>query len=181
MGFALLCLLSSALWHTMSGCADHRSMDICARVDYVGIGWWIPKTYLPQASSDWHRCWISRLISASVGTVVHYGFQCHPRIGHAFLGLCFVTGLAGNIFPFMAWFNQHEYRVGASIAATEQSANRRTFVRSFIEALSRRILPHHGFLCNRPIDRYVRLAHEKGHARIYWWVRLSPASLVLGG
>ena len=39
MSFALLCLLTSALWHTMSGCADHRSMDICARVDYVGIGW----------------------------------------------------------------------------------------------------------------------------------------------
>ncbi|KAF8971121.1 hemolysin-III related-domain-containing protein [Flammula alnicola] len=89
MAFALLCLSSSALWHTMSGCADHRSMDMCARVDYVGIGW---------------------LISASVGTVVHYGFQCHPSIGHAFLGLCLATGIAGNVFPFMAWFNKHEYR-----------------------------------------------------------------------
>ncbi|KAF9050031.1 hemolysin-III related-domain-containing protein [Panaeolus papilionaceus] len=89
MSFALLCLLSSALWHTMSGCADHRSMEMCARIDYVGIGW---------------------LISASVGTVVHYGFRCHPDIGHWFLGLCFATGLAGNIFPFMDWFNQHEYR-----------------------------------------------------------------------
>ncbi|KAF9565396.1 HlyIII-domain-containing protein [Agrocybe pediades] len=89
MAFALLCLCSSALWHTMSGCADHRSMEFCARVDYVGIGW---------------------LISASVGTVVHYGFACNPRTGHAFLGLCFATGLAGNLFPFMSWFNKHEYR-----------------------------------------------------------------------
>ncbi|KAJ3503231.1 hypothetical protein NLJ89_g8525 [Agrocybe chaxingu] len=89
MSFALLCLLCSALWHTMSGCADHRSMELCARVDYVGIGW---------------------LISASVATIVHYGFQCHPHIGHAFLGLCLATGIAGNIFPFMKWFNMHEYR-----------------------------------------------------------------------
>ncbi|PPQ90554.1 hypothetical protein CVT25_015868 [Psilocybe cyanescens] len=90
MAFALLCLASSAVWHTMSGCADHRSMEFCARVDYVGIGW---------------------LISASIGTIVHYGFsQCHPNIGRAFLGVCFTTGVAGNIFPFMAWFNQHQYR-----------------------------------------------------------------------
>ena len=27
------------------------------------------------------------------------------------MGLCLATGLAGNVFPFMAWFNKHEYRV----------------------------------------------------------------------
>jgi len=27
-----------------------------------------------------------------------------------FLALCFLTGLAGNICPFMDWFNQYEYR-----------------------------------------------------------------------
>ena len=53
----------------------------------------------------------NRLISASVGTVVYYGFQCHPNLGRVFLSLCFATGLAGNIFPFMDWFNQREYRV----------------------------------------------------------------------
>ncbi|RDB16685.1 Uncharacterized protein C30D11.11 [Hypsizygus marmoreus] len=89
MCFALLCLFSSAVWHTMSGCAHRQSMDFCARIDYVGIGW---------------------LISASVGTVVHYGFQCHRTLGQVFLGVCFLTGLAGNIFPFMDWFNKHEYR-----------------------------------------------------------------------
>ncbi|KAF5351880.1 hypothetical protein D9756_007687 [Leucocoprinus leucothites] len=89
MSFACICLLGSAVWHTMAGCAHHGSMEFCARVDYVGIGW---------------------LISASVGTVVHYGYQCHPKIGHAFEALCFMMGLLGNIFPFMNWFNQYEYR-----------------------------------------------------------------------
>ncbi|KAF5370788.1 hypothetical protein D9758_002122 [Tetrapyrgos nigripes] len=79
----------SAVWHTMAGCAHPASMEFCARVDYVGIGW---------------------LISASVGTVVHYGFQCYPTLGNYFLGLCFLTGLAGNICPFMDWFNKIEYR-----------------------------------------------------------------------
>ena len=39
MSFAHICLLSSVLWHTMSGCADPFGMELCARVDYVGIGW----------------------------------------------------------------------------------------------------------------------------------------------
>lgn len=65
-------------------------MELCARIDYVGIGW---------------------LISASVGTVVHYGYQCHPQIGYGFVALCFLMGLLGNILPFMNWFNKFEYRV----------------------------------------------------------------------
>jgi hypothetical protein len=51
-----------------------------------------------------------RLISASVGTVVYYGFQCYPHVGQVFLVCCLLTGIAGNIFPFMDWFNQYEYR-----------------------------------------------------------------------
>jgi len=90
MGFALLCLFSSVVWHTMVGCAHHRSVEVCAQIDYVGIGW---------------------LISASVGTVVYYGFQCNPSVGNIFLVFCFLTGLAGNICPFMDWFNQYEYRL----------------------------------------------------------------------
>lgn len=62
-------------------------------MDYVGIGW---------------------LISASVGTVVHYGYQCYPKLGHAFEALCFMMGLLGNVFPFMDWFNKFEYRVRSS-------------------------------------------------------------------
>jgi hypothetical protein len=37
--FALLCLFTSALWHTMSGCAHPAGIEFFARVDYVGIGW----------------------------------------------------------------------------------------------------------------------------------------------
>ena len=38
--FALVCLFSSVIWHTMAGCAHHDGMDLCARIDYVGIGWY---------------------------------------------------------------------------------------------------------------------------------------------
>ena len=37
--FALLCLFTSALWHTMAGCASKTGMELCARIDYIGIGW----------------------------------------------------------------------------------------------------------------------------------------------
>lgn len=54
----------------------------------------------------------TRLISASVGTVVYYGFQnCHPEVGNAFLVCCLMTGIAGNAFPFFKWFDQAEYKV----------------------------------------------------------------------
>ncbi|EJD03196.1 HlyIII-domain-containing protein [Fomitiporia mediterranea MF3/22] len=88
-GFAMLCLLLSVVWHTMSGCAHRVGMELCARVDYVGIGW---------------------LISASVGTVVYYGFSCHSEIVMAYLSLCLVTGILGSVFPFMAWFNDRKYK-----------------------------------------------------------------------
>lgn len=56
-----------------------------------------------------------RLISASVGTIVYYGFQCNPHIGQIFLVCCLLTGIAGNILPFMDWFNTYEYRVSLSL------------------------------------------------------------------
>jgi adiponectin receptor len=70
-------------------------MEICARIDYVGIGW---------------------LISASVATVVIYGYQCHPQVGHTFMGVCISMAVLGNILPFMEWFNQYKYRVSQYIA-----------------------------------------------------------------
>ncbi|KAH9948694.1 HlyIII-domain-containing protein [Amylocystis lapponica] len=88
--FALICLFTSSLWHTMSGCAHEQGMELCARIDYVGIGW---------------------LISASVGTIVYYGFQCHPTACKAFLSICLVMGLSGSILPFTGWFNKVEYRL----------------------------------------------------------------------
>ncbi|KAH9858660.1 hemolysin-III related-domain-containing protein [Lenzites betulinus] len=87
--FALVCLFTSALWHTMAGCAHPHGMELCARIDYVGIGW---------------------LISASVGTVVYYGFQCQETTRNTFLLLCLVIGLSGSVLPFTDWFNRREYR-----------------------------------------------------------------------
>ena len=68
-------------------------MVMCARMDYVGIGW---------------------LISASVGTVVHYGLYCHETPRAFFLSLCVASAVLGTVFPFMDWFNKFEYRVSAS-------------------------------------------------------------------
>ncbi|KAJ7141365.1 hemolysin-III related-domain-containing protein [Mycena epipterygia] len=68
--FALACLASSTLWHTMAGCAHRGAMETCARVDYVGIGW---------------------LIATSIATIVHYGYACAADaadatpLGHAVL------------------------------------------------------------------------------------------------
>ncbi|KAI0775772.1 HlyIII-domain-containing protein [Trametes elegans] len=87
--FALVCLFTSALWHTMAGCAHPQGMELCARVDYVGIGW---------------------LISASIGTVVYYGFQCQDAMRTGFLLLCLAIGVSSSILPFTNWFNQREYR-----------------------------------------------------------------------
>lgn len=50
MCFAVLCLSCSVVWHTMAGCAHHSSMEICARVDYVGIGWFVKKIVITEAS-----------------------------------------------------------------------------------------------------------------------------------
>lgn len=52
-----------------------------------------------------------RLISASVGTVVYYGFQGHNVARNNFLVLCVVMGFLGSVFPFMDWFNDIKYRV----------------------------------------------------------------------
>ncbi|TFY80904.1 hypothetical protein EWM64_g3112 [Hericium alpestre] len=83
--FALLCLFSSVIWHTMSGCAHHGGMDLCAKLDYIGIGW---------------------LISASVATIVYYGFSCETTARNIFLCMCVVKGLAAAFLPFSTWFNK---------------------------------------------------------------------------
>ncbi|THH33312.1 hypothetical protein EUX98_g875 [Antrodiella citrinella] len=87
--FSLLCLFTSSVWHTMAGCASPRGMELCARVDYVGIGW---------------------LISASISTFVYYGFQDYPTECRFFMALCLGMGLSGTILPFTQWFNEKAYR-----------------------------------------------------------------------
>ncbi|CAL1706688.1 unnamed protein product [Somion occarium] len=89
MTFALLTLFASSIWHTMSGCAHLKGMELCARADYISIGW---------------------LISASVGSVVHYGFGCQPHLQQAYLSMCAFFCVSATIMPFSSWFNNREYR-----------------------------------------------------------------------
>lgn len=39
--FANLCLFASCVWHVMAGCAHRKAMETAARIDYVGIGWYV--------------------------------------------------------------------------------------------------------------------------------------------
>ncbi|KAF8319336.1 HlyIII-domain-containing protein [Clavulina sp. PMI_390] len=81
---AACCLFSSVVWHVFSGCADLMGMEAAARVDYIGIGW---------------------LISASVQSIVFYGFKTDVWELRIYTGLSILTGLAGSVVPFMNWFN----------------------------------------------------------------------------
>lgn len=49
---ALICLFSSVVWHTMAGCAHHDGMDLCARIDYVGIGWYVYPSPPPHVANS---------------------------------------------------------------------------------------------------------------------------------
>jgi hypothetical protein len=88
--FALLCLFTSALWHTMTGCAHRNGMVLSAKLDYVGIGW---------------------LICASIGTFVWYGFMGFDGWQRFYLGACVATAIAGTILPFYDWFNTPQHKV----------------------------------------------------------------------
>jgi adiponectin receptor len=46
--FALFTLFSSVVWHTMAGCAHHKGMTLCAKIDYVGIAWYVQTQALPE-------------------------------------------------------------------------------------------------------------------------------------
>ncbi|KAJ3556335.1 hypothetical protein NM688_g2086 [Phlebia brevispora] len=87
---ALLCLFFSAVWHTMSGCAHEGGMELCARVDYVGISW---------------------LINASIGSIVFYSFNdVNDSARNYYVTVCAVMAVLGSFFPFMHWFNDRRYR-----------------------------------------------------------------------
>lgn len=60
----------------------------------------------------------ARLISASVGTVVHYGFRCNRDARFIFLVICLVSGIAGTVLPFTEWFNRPSSRVRISPCST---------------------------------------------------------------
>jgi adiponectin receptor len=107
---SLFTLSTSVLWHTMVGCAHHKGMVICAKVDYIGIAWYV----YSQLSSVSVTCFHRRLISTSVATVIHYGFQCNPSARSIFLAMCLINGLAGTIISFWDWFDRNENKVLSS-------------------------------------------------------------------
>jgi hypothetical protein len=56
-------------------------------------------------------CILNRLISASVQSVVFYGFNCQTTELRLYTALCMLTGLAGSIVPFMSWFDERRNKV----------------------------------------------------------------------
>ncbi|KAH9978681.1 hemolysin-III related-domain-containing protein [Lactifluus volemus] len=84
---SLFTLFASVLCHTMTGCANLKGKTICCKIDYVGIGW---------------------LISGSIGTIVHYGFQCNTVARTVYLTACLINALGGTLVAFLDWFGRRE-------------------------------------------------------------------------
>ena len=108
--FSLFTLFSSVVWHTMAGCAHHRGMVLCAKIDYVGISWYVCtlSLILPNLISFIITSSHNRLISGSVGTIIYYGLQCNTTARNIFLAICLINGLAGTVIPFWDWFDKTE-------------------------------------------------------------------------
>ncbi|GAA5965201.1 hypothetical protein JCM21900_004897 [Sporobolomyces salmonicolor] len=83
------CLLCSAAWHLLSGCATSHWFRGAACVDYVGI---------------------SGLIAASVMGAEYYGFYDHPNLAMGYMVFSSIIGITGMIVPWSAWFNQRQYK-----------------------------------------------------------------------
>jgi predicted membrane channel-forming protein YqfA (hemolysin III family) len=80
IGAAMKCLLCSAAWHLLSGCATGHWHRGAACVDYVGI---------------------SGLIAASVMGVEYYGFYCRPNLSAAYMTFSAVLGVSGMVLPWV--------------------------------------------------------------------------------
>ncbi|GAA5862418.1 hypothetical protein JCM8547_007634 [Rhodosporidiobolus lusitaniae] len=87
---AMHCLLCSAAWHLLSGCASSSWFRGAACVDYVGI---------------------SGLIAASVMGAEYYGFYTHPRLAAGYMTMSALVGIMGMLVPFQSWFNKREYKM----------------------------------------------------------------------
>ncbi|KAG8888052.1 hypothetical protein FRB98_008516 [Tulasnella sp. 332] len=72
------------------GTSDIGVLKLGARTDYVGIGW---------------------LISASLATLIYYGYGCHPVWLAVYIGLTIGTGIAGTVAPFQTWFDERKNKL----------------------------------------------------------------------
>ncbi|GAA5876655.1 hypothetical protein JCM16303_003616 [Sporobolomyces ruberrimus] len=83
------CLLSSAAWHLLAGCATSSWFEGAACLDYVGI---------------------SSLIAASVMAAEYYGFYHEANLATGYMIFSAIVGVTGMIVPWSAWFNLREYK-----------------------------------------------------------------------
>lgn len=90
IGAAFKCLMCSATWHLLSGCASHSWYRGAACVDFVGI---------------------SALIAASVMGIEYYGFYCRPGLAALYMGYSCLLGVVGMILPWKPWFNENEHKM----------------------------------------------------------------------
>ncbi|BEI87616.1 uncharacterized protein CcaverHIS019_0103340 [Cutaneotrichosporon cavernicola] len=84
---AMSCLVSSAGWHILSGCANRRWFEWGACVDYIGISW---------------------LIAMSFNTVVYNAYYCRGTHVFAYTLVNVAFGGLGSYLPFQKWFNQRK-------------------------------------------------------------------------
>ncbi|KAL4242671.1 hypothetical protein ABKN59_011579 [Abortiporus biennis] len=82
--FSLLCLFTSSLWHTMAGCAHPKGMQLCAQIDYVGIGW---------------------LISASIGSILPF-MDWFNKVKYRGYRIAFFVSLALGAIAPLAYLSQ---------------------------------------------------------------------------
>lgn len=93
IGAAMKCLLCSAAWHLLAGCAHSGWHTGAACVDYVGI---------------------SGLIAASVMGIEYYGFYCKPQVAAAYMVFSATCGVVGMILP---WVSGRSCRRGEGMIA----------------------------------------------------------------
>ncbi|KAJ7061195.1 hemolysin-III related-domain-containing protein [Mycena amicta] len=86
----VLCSLTASIsGHLMAGCSHQQTMEMCWRVDYVGIVW---------------------VLCACNASLVFYGYVSTPHLAYPFLFVSFLMALASSTLPFVSWFNQLEHR-----------------------------------------------------------------------
>ncbi|KAI9270840.1 hemolysin-III related-domain-containing protein [Sporodiniella umbellata] len=86
---ALLCLLCSSIYHTFICHSAHHIKSLTATLDYIGITF---------------------LITASICTIVHFGFYCDSVSRNRYMIFSSLIGSIGVILPFFRFFDTKRYR-----------------------------------------------------------------------
>ncbi|KAI9281047.1 hemolysin-III related-domain-containing protein [Sporodiniella umbellata] len=86
---SLACLLCSSIYHTFICHSAHTVKSFTATLDYIGITF---------------------LITASISTIVHFGFYCDPISRNYYMVFSSLIGSIGVILPFFRFFDTKRYR-----------------------------------------------------------------------